>query len=901
MRLATSAAVLVTAAVCATGVAVQSLADDVVGFTLIDAGADVEIGPLVDGQVVDLGLLPASQLSVRADTLPGVTGSVVFDLDGNPGFRTESAAPYALFGDSGGDYAPWSGVPQAGAHTLTATAYTAAGGSGTPGTPLTIGFTVVSDPGDPGSFAWESRAAAPLARFEAQGMAVGEALYVFGGFFNGALEVTTATDRYVPETDTWSQGANVPEQLTHSPQAADGDTIYLGGGFEGQHPGGSVAEVWAYDSHGDSWAASTPLPADRGGGGLVRSGRTLHYFSGATRTEGINVLTDQPEHWTLALGATESAADDAGSWIERAPLPNPRNHMAGIAVDGVVYAIGGQHGGNENSGNQVSVHAYDPVGDVWTPTADLPLPLGHISASVVEQHGRIVVLAGVTQGSTKSEKVFSYDPSTDVWSALPALPAPRQSPVAGSIGDAIIVTGGSSGGIQTTTWSGVFPGNWDAAASLPVALGEVAGGIIEGVLYLVGEGSNDTLAYQLPSGTWEAPGSRAQRPFPGHHHAAEVVDGKLYLFGGLGNGSDGQVQIYDPTTDTWQTGIAAPFPSGSASSALIGGLVYYAGGIIGSVTTDQAAVYDPMADTWTPIAPMPVGMNHAAHATDGDRFFVIGGRDGGNTVSNGFDYLQIYDPASDSWESSTDVGSALAPLPQARGGTGQGVFFDGELYVLGGETQTGAGATADDVYDRVDVYDPALNSWREASPIPTARHGIWPLVHGGRLYLPGGGVQKGNSQSTIFQTYHFERCGSGCSGESRVVLSGAAEGGTISVQVAGQRVDVETSPGQSLEEISDAIASAVHSTTAGVVSVQAVGAELLFEGSLLDALSVGDPGLSAASEPSVGPVARVPALSGPNQALLAVLLAAAGSIVGLRRQPMRLSVSELPRLRRPLP
>ena len=60
-----------------------------------------------------------------------------------------------------------------------------------------------------------------------------------------------------------------------------------------------------------------------------------------------------------------------------------------------------------------------------------------------------------------------------------------------------------------------FPATWDfiqshlepAGASLASAaampeLGEVAGGIINGKLYLVGEGSSATLAYDLATNTW---------------------------------------------------------------------------------------------------------------------------------------------------------------------------------------------------------------------------------------------------------------------------------------------------------------------------------------------------------------------------------------------------------------
>jgi hypothetical protein len=121
-------------------------------------------------------------------------------------------------------------VPLLGAHTLSATAFTGSGGSGTGGPPLVIGFSVVDPtPGNPGQFEWASRATAPLPRFEAQGTAVGDSVYVVGGFFNGALQVTNETRRYLPSTDTWSQVEDSPTQLTHSPQTIDGDTLYLVG------------------------------------------------------------------------------------------------------------------------------------------------------------------------------------------------------------------------------------------------------------------------------------------------------------------------------------------------------------------------------------------------------------------------------------------------------------------------------------------------------------------------------------------------------------------------------------------------------------------------------------------------------------------------------------------------
>jgi hypothetical protein len=114
-------------------------------FTLINADTDQPItafDPLNDGATLNLATLPTTNLNVRANTYPSTVGSVQFGYDGNPNYRVESVVPYALEGDSGGDYAAWT--PSIGSHALTGTPYSGSGASGTPGTPLTINFDVIN-------------------------------------------------------------------------------------------------------------------------------------------------------------------------------------------------------------------------------------------------------------------------------------------------------------------------------------------------------------------------------------------------------------------------------------------------------------------------------------------------------------------------------------------------------------------------------------------------------------------------------------------------------------------------------------------------------------------------------------------------------------------------------------
>lgn len=100
-------------------------------------------------------------------------------------------------------------------------------------------------------------------------------------------------------------------------------------------------------------------------------------------------------------------------------------------------------------------------------------------------------------------------------------------------------------------------------------------------LVVVGEHPRDdqkngvTMIFDLSKQVWY---EASARPEVGNHHASEVINNKLYLFGGL-SGGEGDIQIgtlKDTGTGidiTWKKGAGLPFDGGSASSALIGGKV----------------------------------------------------------------------------------------------------------------------------------------------------------------------------------------------------------------------------------------------------------------------------------------------------------------------------------------
>ncbi|MHC4510165.1 MAG: DUF5060 domain-containing protein, partial [Planctomycetota bacterium] len=115
-------------------------AQEVVGFTLIDASTDQEIRPLRDGDTINFKTEGAA-LNIRVD-VRGNVGSVRFELNGGQWTDTETAPPYSIGGDRRGDYDAW--MPPPGEYRLRVVPF--ADDSGAQGKAKTVAFKVVGTP-----------------------------------------------------------------------------------------------------------------------------------------------------------------------------------------------------------------------------------------------------------------------------------------------------------------------------------------------------------------------------------------------------------------------------------------------------------------------------------------------------------------------------------------------------------------------------------------------------------------------------------------------------------------------------------------------------------------------------------------------------------------------------------
>jgi N-acetylneuraminic acid mutarotase len=254
--------------------------------------------------------------------------------------------------------------------------------------------------------------------------------------------------------------------------------------------------------------------------------------------------------------------------------------------------------------------------------------------------------------------------------------------------------------------------------------------------------SNKVFAYDPDSQTWDE-----VAPYPGpavDHAGAAVVNGIIYLIGGLTGWPDAAVNTvyaYDPATDSWSQRANLPRDRGAMGVAVLGGKIYAAGGLVdGGTAVTDLAVYDPQTNIWTPLAPMPTARDHLTMEAVNGMLYALGGRP--VTINAPVAANEAYDPNTNTWQ-------ARAPLPVARGGHGSAVL-DGKIIVFGGEGNVGVPSG---MFANTDEYDPISNSWRALAPMITPRHGMDGAVLEGVVYVPGGGVSQGGSQSTTHEAF----------------------------------------------------------------------------------------------------------------------------------------------------
>ena len=279
-------------------------------------------------------------------------------------------------------------------------------------------------------------------------------------------------------------------------------------------------------------------------------------------------------------------ADVGPRWQALQSLPVAQEEMATVAVDGLIFVIGGLTDATTAS---AAVRAYDPGSDSWADRAAFPVPAHHINATVLD--GRIYATGFLRQGFAHDERTFIYDPATDAWLPGPDLPSQRaRGASAVVVIDGKIYVAGGVTAAQAVAWTDVLDPvteTWTELANAPRRFDHAGFGVIDRKLVVAG-GRNrsigsfvDTVhSYDPLVDEWS---EQAAMPTGRAGGASAVVADKLYVFGGLGDPNDpneifDQVEVYDFAADIWDVLDPMPVPRQGVAAATLNGIIYLPGG-----------------------------------------------------------------------------------------------------------------------------------------------------------------------------------------------------------------------------------------------------------------------------------------------------------------------------------
>jgi non-specific serine/threonine protein kinase len=217
---------------------------------------------------------------------------------------------------------------------------------------------------DTASGRWEPGPDLPVPVNHAMAAAVGDRIYLFGGYLSNNRPTDAA---FTLDAGQWRQIASLPQPRAAGTAAALGDTVYVAAGVD---PFGLAADMLVYDAAGDRWSTAPGPPTRREHLGGAAFGGLVYTVGG--RTGGLDTN----------LAAFEAYDPRTSAWTRLPDLPTRRGGLSATATcTGLIVAIGG-----EASATFAAAEAFDIQSQTWKALPPLPTP----------RHGLGVVALGNT-------------------------------------------------------------------------------------------------------------------------------------------------------------------------------------------------------------------------------------------------------------------------------------------------------------------------------------------------------------------------------------------------------------------------------------------------------------------------------------------------------------------------
>lgn len=266
----------------------------------------------------------------------------------------------------------------------------------------------------------------PVPRTEVAAAVLGGRIVVAGGLTSDGA-ASDRVDVHDPAANRWDPAPALPLGLHHSGMAALGDRVYIAGGYTNRAGQDWVAQsrVLSLGPDDRAWREEPALAAGpRGGLALASAGGRLVAVGGTDNRGGF-------------LARTEVFTPGPRSWTAGPDMAEPRDHLAATGSGGRIYAIAGRLGGLDT--NKATVESWDPsgAGGGWRAEPRLNDTRGGTSAA--EAGGRPCVAGGEEPAGTIASIECLAGGG---WSRVAALATPRHGLAVAGLGSRLHVIGG---------------------------------------------------------------------------------------------------------------------------------------------------------------------------------------------------------------------------------------------------------------------------------------------------------------------------------------------------------------------------------------------------------------------------------------------------------------------------
>lgn len=274
------------------------------------------------------------------------------------------------------------------------------------------------------------------------------------------------------------------------------------------------------------WKKLASLPEGYNGGEAVSLNNEIYFVAGRTQT-------------SMSAAFYKFNPKD-NQWIRLADVPKSATNFALAAVNGKMYAIGGDLFQDAN-------REYDPETDSWRLLQPMPTPRQHINCGVYENE--LYIVGGLTSWKNITQKHEVYNTVKNTWSEKAAIPYLVQNASVVTIDSLMYVIGGAGakeniwGDVLTVETYNIRTNKWQHITDLPQLLFGTAAVVMNKDIVVLGgqtliDGKDDTskkvFIYKTKSKQWI---ETTPLPIKNVFFACTAIGNKIYVIGGTVGGN----------------------------------------------------------------------------------------------------------------------------------------------------------------------------------------------------------------------------------------------------------------------------------------------------------------------------------------------------------------------------